>query len=93
MTRERTDGYHYFPYRGGGAHRNHHSEHPRNQGEKCHKVLGENIGCKDQNSSWDLIILIVASGQQYVIGEKPTVMLFTYIIAMQVHQNKCKSPR
>ena len=40
--------------------------------------------------------MVVASGQQYNnVGEKPTVILYTYyiIIAMQVHQNKRKKIR
>ena len=42
------------------------------------------IGCKDKTSSWHLIgfpeIVVVILGQQYYVGEKPTVVLYTYII-------------
>ena len=40
------------------------------------KRLGGIIGCKDKTSP-----MVVTSGQQYhVVGEKPTVILYTYII-------------
>ena len=47
----------------------------------------------DQNSLWDFIGFpkgSVASGQQYNdVGEKLTVILYTYIvIIIQVHQNR-----
>ena len=32
--------------------------------------------------------MVAASGQQYDIGEKPAVILHTFTIAVQVHQNK-----
>ena len=32
--------------------------------------------------------MVVTLGQQYNVGEKPTVILYTYIIAMQGHQQK-----
>ena len=34
--------------------------------------------------------MVVASGQQYNIGGKPAVTLYTYITAVQLHQNKGK---
>ena len=59
------------------------------------KRLGGIIGCKDKTSSWHLngfpSGIIVTLGQQYNIGEKPTVILYTYIltlVAMQGHQKK-----
>ena len=50
------------------------------------KRLGGIIGCKDKTSSWHLIgfsgspmvVLIVTYGQEYNVGEKPTVMMYTY---------------
>ena len=47
------------------------------------KRLGGIIGCKYKTSSWHLNgFLVVTLGQQYNIGEKPTVILcmYTYII-------------
>ena len=35
--------------------------------------------------------MVVSLGQQYNTGEKPTVMLYAYMIAMQGHQTKTKS--
>ena len=47
------------------------------------KCLGGIIGCKYETSSWHLngfpYIMVVTLGQQYNIGEKPTVILYTYI--------------
>ena len=59
------------------------SEHP-SSGEKMSKVyLGGNIGCRDETSSWHLNGFpdgtVVTSGQQYNLGEKSTVILYTYI--------------
>ena len=34
--------------------------------------------------------MVAASSRQYNIGEKFAAMLYTYIIAMQVHQNRGK---
>ena len=31
---------------------------------------------------------VITEGQQYNVGEKPTVIMYTYIIAMQVHQKR-----
>ena len=39
------------------------------------KRLGGIIGCKDKTSS----PVVVTLGQQYNVGEKPTVILYTYI--------------
>ena len=48
------------------------------------------IGCKDKVTTWYLngFPRVVTLGQQYNnVGEKPTVILYTYIlIAMQSHQ-------
>ena len=49
---------------------------------KMSKRLGGIIDCKDKkNSSWHLNRFPYGSniGQQYNTGEKPTVMLYTYI--------------
>ena len=35
--------------------------------------------------------MVVTLGQQYNVGEKPTVILYTYIIAMQGHQKNSKN--
>ena len=45
------------------------------------KRLGGIIGCKYKTSSWHLngFPVVVTLGQQYNTGEKPTVMLYTYI--------------
>ena len=47
------------------------------------KRLGGIIGCRDKSSSWHSNGfpdgIIVTLGQQCNIGEKPTVMLYTYI--------------
>ena len=45
------------------------------------KRLGGIIGCKYKTSSWHLngfpYVMVVTLGQQYNIGEKPTVILYT----------------
>ena len=43
--------------------------------------LGGNIGCRDKTSSWYQTgsPIVITSGQQYNIGEKPSVILYTYI--------------
>ena len=49
------------------------------------KRLGGIIGCKDKTSSWHLTgspdssNKVVTKGQQYHVGKKPTVVLYTYI--------------
>ena len=45
------------------------------------KRLGGIIGCKYKTSSWHLngFPMVVTLGQQYNIGEKPIVILYTYI--------------
>ena len=45
------------------------------------KRLGGIIGCKYKTSPWHLngFPILVTLGQQYNIGEKPTVILYTYI--------------
>ena len=55
---------------------------PPSQGEKMSKRLGVIKGCKYKTSSWHLNgfpYMIVTLGQQYNIGEKPTVILYAYI--------------
>ena len=48
------------------------------------KRLGAIIGCKYKTSSWRLkgfpYAMVVTLGQQYNIGEKPTVILYTTYI-------------
>ena len=47
------------------------------------KRLGGIIGCKDETSSWHLNgfpYMVVTLGQQYNVGEKSTVIMYTYII-------------
>ena len=43
--------------------------------------LGSIIGCNDKTSSWHLngSPMVVKLGQQYNVGEKPTVILYTYM--------------
>ena len=67
--------------------------HPTSQRGESSKRLGGNIGCVDKNTSWDMFGFpdAAASCQQYNIGEKPAVILYAYIIAMQVHQNRVQS--
>ena len=43
-------------------------------GGKISKRLGGIIGCKDE-----AFFMVVTLGQQYNVGEKPTVILYTYI--------------
>ena len=43
------------------------------------KSLGGNIGWRDNITSNGLVPSVVALGQQYNIGEKPTVILYAYI--------------
>ena len=47
------------------------------------KRLGGIIGCKDKTPSWRLngfpAGTNITLGQQYNVGEKPTVILYTYI--------------
>ena len=44
------------------------------------KCLGRIIGCEAKTSSWHLNGFpdVVTLGQQYNVGEKPTVILYTY---------------
>ena len=52
------------------------------QGEKMSKRLGGIIGCKDKTSSWHLIGFLDGSNigsTVHHVGEKPTVILYTYI--------------
>ena len=53
---------------------------PQSEG-KMPKRLGGIVGCKYNTSSWHLNGFPdgVTLGQQYNTGEKPTVMLYTYI--------------
>ena len=64
-------------------------------GGKMSKRLDVIIGCKDKTSSWPLIGFPngVTLGQQYNVGEKPTVTLYTYIdrhAGTDTKQNKDK---
>ena len=44
------------------------------------KRLGGNIGCQVKTSSWHLIVssMVVTLGQQDNVGEKPTIIQYTY---------------
>ena len=59
------------------------------------KRLGGIIGCKYKTSSWDFKgspMMVVTLGQQFNIGEKPAVILYTYtLIAMQGHQKNSEN--
>ena len=57
------------------------SEHPPVRGGEMSKRLGGIKGCKYKTSSWHLngFPMVVTLGQQYNIGEKPTVILYSYI--------------
>ena len=58
------------------------SEHPPVRGKKMSKHLGRVIGGKDKTSSWHLnglpYVMVVTLSQQYNVGEKPTVILYTF---------------
>ena len=57
-------------------------EESESLGENMSKRLGGIIGCKYKTSSWHLNgfpCAVVTLGQQYNVGEKPTVVLYTYI--------------
>ena len=45
------------------------------------RSLGGIIGCELKTSSWHLngFSMVLTSGQQYYVGDKPTVVLYTYI--------------
>ena len=45
------------------------------------RLLGGIIGCEYKTSSWYLngFPIVVTLGQQYYVGDKPTVILSTYI--------------
>ena len=58
------------------------SHHPPNQREKLSKRLCGNLTCKDKNFSWLLIGFpygISIGSTLCDVGEKPTVILYTYI--------------
>ena len=61
------------------------SEHPPVMGEKMSKRLGGIKGCKYKTSSWHLnrFPMQITLGQQYNVGEKPTVILYIYINHIQ----------
>ena len=51
-------------------------------GGEMSKRLGGIKGCKYKTSSWHLngfLYVVVTLGQQYNVGEKHTVILYTYI--------------
>ena len=70
-------------------------------GVEMSKRLGGIIGCKYKTSSWHVNgfpPVVVTLGQQYNIGEKPTVILYTYYINRhagtpenQLKQKHCSS--
>ena len=69
------------------------SEHPPNEGGALSKRLpvGDNLGCKENNSFYSGSTMVVAKSQRYNVEEKPTVILYTHINRhMHVHQNKGK---
>ena len=68
------------------------SEHPPLRG-KMSKRLGGIIGCKYKTSSWHLPPMVVTLDQQHHTGEKPTVILYTYINrhAETPEKNKAKT--
>ena len=47
------------------------------------KCLGGTIGCKDKISSWHLTL-----GQQYNVGEKKPVILYTYTVVTKRYQGQ-----
>ena len=56
------------------------SEHPSVRRGKMSKRLGGIKGCKYKISSWQTgSPMEITLGQQYNVGEKPTVILYTYI--------------
>ena len=58
------------------------SSYYKGQGKKMSKRLGGIIGCKDKTSSWHLIGFPDGSNigsTLHHVGEKPTVILYTYI--------------
>ena len=73
------------------------SEHSPVRGKNLSKRLGGIKGCKYKTSSWHLngFPYIGTIGQQYNIGEKPTVILYSYINRhagapeKQQRQNNC----
>ena len=69
------------------------SEHPPVGGEKMSKRLGGIKGCKYKTSSWHLNGFPDGNniGQQYNVGEKPTVILYITLTAMQRHQENSKN--
>ena len=66
-------------------------KHPSVRGEN---IVDGIIGCEYKTSSWHLNGFpddgSNIGSQQYNTGEKPSVMLYTYINAMQGHQTKTK---
>ena len=79
------------------------SEHPQRSGArnvKTRLVGGRIIGCQNKTSSWHLNGFfpdgsnIIALGQQCDVGEKPAVILYTYINrhAGTPNRTKTKTP-
>ena len=75
------------------------SEHPKRSGArnvKTRLVRGRIIECQNKTSSWHSDGFFpdgsnIGLSQQYDIGEKPAVILYTYmLIAMQGHQTEQK---
>ena len=54
------------------------SEHPLVRGGEMSKRLGGIIGCKYKTSSWYLNGFPDGTVVTYNVGEKPTVILYTY---------------
>ena len=57
------------------------------------KRLDGIIGCKDKTSSWHLTSssMVVTLGHRYNVGEKPAVILYTYINRHAGYETKSKN--
>ena len=53
------------------------------------RLLGGIIDCEYKTSSWHLngFPMVVTLGQQYYVGDKPTVILYTYVNRQGHHTN------
>ena len=79
------------------------SEHPPVMGGKISKRLGGIKGCKYKTSSWHLNRFPDADNigsTVYIVGEKPTVILYIYISrhagtpekTLKTNQRQCSTP-
>ena len=72
------------------------SEHAPNQwGNTVEKYIwGHRLNARQLLMGFNVVPRrVVVYDQQYNVGEKPAVILYTYIIAIQVHQNRGKRQR